>query len=346
MTDADNDGFTVNQSRLENFFRRVCTMSFDAMSVEVTIKETKKIPESVWMAMVAKLPMLWYRCNMQEKKITSIVGNNSLKYANQFELWGDFPVELLNNIGMVYSVLRKLVGDSRPRIEKYDELLQEGLVALCKAYVLFDKSKNCEFSTFAFTLIRQGMRNALRFKNSPIYILGNGENTIAELCKAKMNKGKKDKTRYLNSIRYNPETIQLSWLRREGWESLDSVPPKGTMVFIRFEESEKFELLKAPQLEELGDSWNSKCEASIKENQTRMIQRVMQGMTEREKLVLSYHKQGYTDVQITGMIPLTEREIAKGRTALSKAAIGQIRAKAVARLDEILATPDLIENVI
>jgi RNA polymerase sigma factor (sigma-70 family) len=294
-----------------------------------------------WMAIIATLKMVWHRVIVDKKTnevidpMATIIGNDNPYNAARFGLYGDFPAALVDSIGMVYHVLRKVCRGSRVRIEAWDDCLQAGLLALCKAYALHDKAKG-EFAPFAFCLVFQGVRNEIKMKNQPLYVMGDGKRTIRELATEKMDSGKKEFTRRMNRIRYNPETIDNRQLKSEGFENIDGIPYKGQMVFIRFDESSPMELLTAPQLEELGDSWNSKCEASIKSAQTQRIQRVMAGLTEREKEVLALHKQGYTDVEIARMVKLTKKEIAAGKTKISKAAVGQNRKKAVAWLDVVM----------
>ena len=68
-------------------------------------------------------------------------------------------VDFESNVSLVYAVFNRCFYMHR---EYEEDLIQEGMLGLLKAVKQFDESRGTEFSTYAFTVIRNEMRQYIR----------------------------------------------------------------------------------------------------------------------------------------------------------------------------------------
>lgn len=72
---------------------------------------------------------------------------------------------IMENENLIHQVLKEYTGFlSSSTVFSYDDLFQTGRLGLCKAVMTFDVKRNVEFSTYAFVVIRNEIRQSIQYE--------------------------------------------------------------------------------------------------------------------------------------------------------------------------------------
>ena len=67
------------------------------------------------------------------------------------------------NISVIDTVIfSRIIFDNSSYGLEYDDLFQEGALLLCRAALKYDESKNCQFKTFAYVVVFNGLASYCR----------------------------------------------------------------------------------------------------------------------------------------------------------------------------------------
>lgn len=182
-----------------------------------------------------------------ETSLGKIGNNNPANGDGIFEISGDIPVDftmerkgesgnVFTLLAILYSVIRRYCRDNR---EQWADCFQEGIQGLYWAIVNHNPSKG-KLQTIAYRAVQLRVRNFLRSQRKalPLYVIGDGKRTIGNILATMAIAGKSAKTRSRNWLRYNPETIEMKLLRSQGIETMETIVPKGSYVFVRYDFTE------------------------------------------------------------------------------------------------------------
>ena len=75
---------------------------------------------------------------------------------------------ILDNLALVKSVAKMYI--RKIRVLSFDDLVQEGVIGLMRAYDLYDPSRGTLFSTYAYQWMRQRIARLVQSKENPIHV--------------------------------------------------------------------------------------------------------------------------------------------------------------------------------